>query len=76
MAYGALTIDEFPGEKIEIVCDACARRGVYGKARLAERYGAGMGLPDLLSKLTQDCREHTRPRHLRCSAVYPALRAQ
>jgi hypothetical protein len=32
-----------------------ARRGVYATARLAERYGAGMGLPDLLRQITHDC---------------------
>jgi hypothetical protein len=75
MPSGAVTIAEFPGEKIEIICNACARRGVYAKARLVERYGAETGLPNLLSQITQDCPARSRHGILRCGANYLALRA-
>jgi len=75
MPSGAVPLSEFPGEKIEIVCDACERRGFYAKARLVERYGAEAGLPDLLSKLTSDCQVRGRPGTLRRGANYLALRA-
>jgi len=70
MANGALTVAQFPGEMIEVVCAACERRGVYAKARLAEQFGAAMALPTLLSKLTHDYRERTRPPKMRCGLSY------
>jgi hypothetical protein len=75
MPSGAVPLSEFPGNKIEIVCDACARRGVYAKVRLVERYGAETGLPDLLRHITHDCPVRGRQGTLRCSASYPAVRA-
>jgi hypothetical protein len=75
MTHGAVTIAEFPGEKSEIVCDAWARRGIYAKVRLVERYGAETVLPDLLSQVTRDCPARGRHGTLRCSANYLALRA-
>ena len=36
-------------------CRRCPRRGRYNLARLIERYGADMGLPQLMTALSADC---------------------
>ena len=36
-------------------CSRCSRKGAYGLARLADRYGAEMTLPHLIELLSADC---------------------
>ena len=72
-AAGALTIAEFPGSLLEVHCPRCGRRGRYAKARLAERFGPGLSLPDLLREISPDRPARGRPGIESCSAIYPAL---
>jgi hypothetical protein len=70
---GALTIAEFPGLVLEVYCRRCDRRGRYVKARLVERFGLNLSLPDLLRELSPDCPARGRPGIESCSAIYPTL---
>src|SRR5690242_20505174 len=71
-AAAALTVAEFPGPVLEVPCPLCDRRGRYAKARLVERFGPNLSLPDLLGQLSPDCPTRGRPGES-CSAIYPAL---
>jgi len=73
MHSGALTIAEFPGPVVEVHCPRCDRHGRYAKARLAERFGPDLSLPDLLRQLSPDCPARGQPGIESCSAIYPAL---
>lgn len=44
---GAHLLSDVKTERLEIVCDGCARHGVLSVAGLAKRYGWDMGLPEL-----------------------------
>ena len=70
---GALTIAELPGSVVDVHCPRCDRRGRYAKARLVERFGADVRLPDLLGQLSPDCPARGRPGIESCAAIYPAL---
>ena len=71
---GALRLSDYPGDAVHVVCDKCERRGLYSKDRLIVRYGAEIGLPDLLNRIAADC-----PRVVNllgndlCGAHYPEL---
>ena len=53
MASNALAA--YPYVVVRISCTMCTRQGRYRLARLAEKFGANIGLDDLLLKLTADC---------------------
>ena len=46
---------DFPWVVVRLGCRYCERRGSYRLARLAAKYGAEIGLEDLLDKLAFDC---------------------
>lgn len=48
---GAFLLSEYPGDRVRIRCDRCGRDGRYRRASLVMRYGADIGLPDLLAKI-------------------------
>ena len=41
----------------------CTREGSYRLARLADKYGAQIAMPDLLAHLAGDCKYWCRQRH-------------
>ncbi len=40
---------------LEVACRRCGRQGRYDVARLVERHGAGMPMPELRGVLAGDC---------------------
>ena len=67
----------FPFVVVRIACTRCSRAGSYRLARLAERYGAGILMTELLELLSADCRFRSIKRvaghYERCGAIYPDL---
>jgi hypothetical protein len=59
---------------LNVACMNCPRRGRYRVTRLVDRYGAGLGLPDLKTLLAADCREKQSPwpQHS-CAVYFPGL---
>jgi hypothetical protein len=71
---GALTLADYPGDAVHVVCNKQDRRGLYSKDRLIARHGAGIGLPDLLHKIAADCPRVLKPLgNDLCGAHYPDL---
>lgn len=69
------TLASFPYVRVRLACSKCSRRGSYRLARLAEKYGAGIRMTDLLAHLAGDCRLFA-PRHPgldRCGAYFEDL---
>lgn len=56
------TLATFPYVVVRLACTMCSRIGSYRLARLADKYGAAIGMDELLEHLAGDCR-HWRPRH-------------
>jgi hypothetical protein len=50
---GSLTLSEFPGDIVRMLCAKCGRTGQYRKQNLIERYGADIRLPDLREEIAQ-----------------------
>jgi len=50
------TLASYPYVRVRIACTKCSRKGSYRLARLADKYGADIPLPDLLEYLAGDCR--------------------
>jgi hypothetical protein len=50
---GSLSLREYPDDVIHITCSKCGRAGQYRKARLVERYGADVRLPDLRHEIAK-----------------------
>ena len=48
---GAYTLGEVRANRIVIECDQCQRRGEWSTARLVEKHGADIGLPELKTLL-------------------------
>jgi len=44
---GSLSLADYPGDMVRLVCDRCGRRGQYRKATLLAQYPADTPLPDL-----------------------------
>ena len=47
MPNGSLSLAEYPAAMVRLKCSKCGRSGQYCKAKLIEKYGAGVPLPDL-----------------------------
>lgn len=62
-------LGRFPHPRLSIQCEPCGRRGDYSTARLVDRFGPEIRLPDLLSALSADCPERQKFQ-ARCFAVY------
>lgn len=59
---------------LEVACSRCGRRGRYGTARLVERHGAGMPMPELRRVLAGDCpRWASRNIYEMCDVHFPEL---
>lgn len=73
-------LSQYPLGRLRVTCDHCGRRGSYSVARLGERYGAEIGLGNLLRVLTSSCKWQRRPGERsprqyepRCLAYLPDL---
>lgn len=67
---------DYPGNKVVVACDLCARRGEYTKARFVELVGGDTPLPQALGIIAKDCPKANQPAHVlhnRCKAHYPDL---
>jgi hypothetical protein len=53
MAKEAWTLGEYPFSLVRIVCPKCDRAGQYHRAKLLERHGADIAMPDLRHELAQ-----------------------
>ena len=67
----------YPYVVVRVACSRCGRSGSYRLARLAERYGAGISMAELLEALSADCRFRANKRvaghYERCGATFPDL---
>ena len=68
---GSLKLREHPGDLVRLTLDKCRRAGQYRKAKLIERFGADMRLPDLREEIAQ-C-ERRRKMHDACGVRYVGL---
>lgn len=59
MPHGAWSLGEFPLPLVRVKCDKCGRAGQYRTAKLIERYGADMVMPELRHVLAHCQRRHT-----------------
>lgn len=74
MPPGVLTLRDYPGDQVRVVCELCGRSGAYSRARLVQRHGADMGLPALLATISADCPRRQDWRHAGpCQAGFPDL---
>ena len=57
MTSGALTLGQVAERTavLDVACGRCERRGRYDTARLVERHGAEMPMPELRGVLAGDC---------------------
>jgi hypothetical protein len=69
---GALTLSDFRGPTLSIVCAPCDKRGRYSVAKLIVQHGDAK-LTDLLQTLTDCPKAHSARIHNRCKAVYEGL---
>jgi hypothetical protein len=76
---GAITFGDLAGrlETLRVVCSKCSRAGQYSVAKLIERHGPDMGLPDFRDTIAADCPRRARPGTVwdLCGAPYPDLPA-
>jgi hypothetical protein len=56
------TLSSYPYVVVRLACTMCSRQGSYRLARLADKYGAEIPMPDLLGWLAGDCK-YWSPRH-------------
>ena len=68
---GSLQLREHPDDLIRIACEKCGRTGQYRKAKLIERFGSDIRLPDLREEIAQ-C-ERARKMHDMCGVHYLGL---
>jgi hypothetical protein len=73
MGKGAWTLGEFPFPLVRVSCEKCGRTGQYNTAKLRERYGSDMAMPELRHELAQRPRRHTM--NDPCMIIFPDLRA-
>ena len=55
MGKDAITLTEYPGDQVLVVCQPCGREGRYSRARLMQQHSADIGLPDVLARITAEC---------------------
>jgi hypothetical protein len=53
ISKGAWTLRTYPLDVVRISCAKCDRAGQYRRAKLIDRFGADMAMPDLLPELAQ-----------------------
>jgi hypothetical protein len=69
MANGAWTLGEWPLLLVRFSCAKCNRAGQYHRAKLIDRYGPNMTMPDLRHHLAQ-CPRRTNWNDP-CMVVFP-----
>ena len=55
MPDGSLSLAEYPAALVRLKCSKCGRSGQYRKAKLIEKYGRDIPLPELLHMIAADC---------------------
>jgi hypothetical protein len=68
---GCLQLREYPGDLVRLSCEKCGRAGQYRKAKLIERFGADIRLPDLREEIAK-CELHGKM-HDACMVRYVDL---
>jgi hypothetical protein len=71
MRTGSLSLQQYPGETVRLVCDKCGRAGRYRKQTLIKQFGADIPLPDLREEIAQ-C-DRARAMHDMCGVHYFGL---
>src|SRR4051794_40122479 len=56
---GSLSLADYPGDMVRLVCERCGRLGQYRKATLLAQYPADTPLPDLRHMIAS-CDRHDR----------------
>lgn len=74
MAYGAISPLDYPSDVISIRCERCDRFGRYRREAILERFGADIGMPDVLAKIAV-CEHRARVSAEGCRAVFVELSA-
>ena len=67
---GTLTPSDVRGLTLAIGCEPCDRRGRYNVARLIERHGGEVRMPDFLQTLSDCPKARSLSIYDRCKAVY------
>jgi len=73
---GALTLADLAGrtEELAVACNRCERAGRYRLAKLTDRHGPALALPELLRLLSADCPKRAAPSAYDiCGAHFPGL---
>ena len=52
---GSLTHRTYTSDTITVQCDQCGREGRFRRAKLLDRFGPDMAMPDILNAITEDC---------------------
>lgn len=83
MADPIRSLAEYPYVVLRVRCNQCKRANSYRLARLAEAFGAGISMDDLMGKLFVDCPwrlDPSRPKYrkyeAKCLAYLPDLHPQ
>lgn len=71
MTTGALTLRTYPLDLVRIARDRCGRQGQYQRARLLDRFGPDLSMPDVLGCVTECLRRGNASDP--CHALYPDL---
>jgi hypothetical protein len=67
---GALTLSDVRTPYVVVACAPCGRRGRFAVARLLEKYGDDIPMPDLLRELTGCPKWKSFSIYDRCKAAY------
>jgi hypothetical protein len=70
---GVRTLSDIREPTVTIGCEPCGRRGRYGVAKLIDRHGADIKMPDLLALLANCPKARSASIHDGCKAVYERL---
>jgi hypothetical protein len=73
MPKDAFTLSDVREPTITIVCEPCGRRGRYNVARLIERHGGDVRMPELLQTLSDRPKTDSVSFYDRCKAVCEGL---
>lgn len=68
MPNGAWSLREWPLSLVRVACAKCGRAGQYHTAKLIERYGPDMNMPELRHVLAQCPRRYTM--HDPCMVIF------
>ncbi|HEV7437049.1 MAG TPA: hypothetical protein VGO22_19625 [Pseudorhizobium sp.] len=67
---GSYLLSDVTADKVVIVCEQCQRRGEYATARLLEKHGPDIAMPDLKTHLVGTCGDSYSTNLVGCKARY------